>query len=896
MALSEDAKHLIARSTVSLLIVGAMVTIIVLLINKSYPTTDGPREPIAKEPPRLINGVPVNPLTKLMCSPLTPEYTGLVPCTKQGTCARCTEFTDPQSAYSCATVYSGNGALNADGTLKEPKKITFNVPPTIAACSGHGEKQADGSCKCEPNFTGLACDTYTLEIQKPGSFCLPAYAMQCDSPTSMSVYTNYNTGSGGQYTCACKPEYVGQFVQATNGGLCDTPLICNAAAPQLNATQTAPLQYAVQSGTALDGSPMFTPQPVYTNRVASFDIYNPEPCVSKTVTTLNTKPVPYKEVNVALDADPTCKPYLESNLCVAVGQAGTEVRVRGSNRPGDPLKTRASPPFYPPVPPSLRRCPDGFTGDNTPSTPCKDSTGKVLQFKPLTKSYCRNPAELTAATPRTYGTAWFSSVFDADKEWSGNFTCLHDLRNAKARVGDTGTEVDVSTMPWTTLNGDTALSEVKCMASYNESKWAARGEYNATTQSYPLSGNCIGPSCAGVQGSRVRTWDGDRDGPLVNDNGSPWFALPQTPGTLPQPSFGGQCDCSGKAFRNAALQGTTCVSNKCKYLVGDPLAYLNDTPCTTAADCTQVPTPMVALRDNPEGGADAWWSCGADPCWSPQTPLSTLDTSDPKFPVCTCIAGSGGSNTTPITSYISYRPKGAMPQCIPDPCNPYGFLNKSKIMCSSDTGCAGKCFSNRCHYPVSADAQTCTTDAQCNALSYAANSGRCVAVTLADGTQKKVCAYEDVDRAAAGTYCSADADCSYGRCTTTGSDANGLPIERTCTGGCACAKGAVQVTQDENPVGFTCKPRCEYTPCQNGAVCSIDANGQQTCACPKCYTGDKCQYSSNDSRLGEPCNYLFVAGATWKPPFYPTTETGRCCEGTCQWINKPNNISEGVCA
>lgn len=886
MPLSEDAKHSIARATVSLIILGVAVGIVVMMVNKQYPSSDAPREPVAKVPPMVVNGAPVNALEKLACSPLTPGYTGLVACTKQGTCARCKEATDATGAYACASVYTANGAVDENGLLKEPKRIKFTAPPSSLPCSGYG-KLVNGQCQCDANFSGAACELYSADIFTPGSFCLPAYAVNCDSPTTMSVYTNYNTGSGGQYTCACKPEYVGQFVQTTSGGLCDTPLICNAAAPQMNAAQTEPQLYAVNSGTLVDGSPLFTPQPVYTNRIASFDVYNPEPCIAKTTTTTNGRgTLTYPEVKIALDADPTCTPELQSNLCVAIGQTGTVVNVRGSNRPGDPLKTRVSPGFYAPVPPGLQRCPDGFTGNNTPESPCTDKDNKKLQLRTLSTSYCKNPNDLTATTPRTYSTTWSPAVFDSDGEWNGAFTCLHDLRNAKARVGDTGVEVDVSSLPWTTVNGTTAINEVKCMSGYNTSEWLYRSDYDATTKTFPQSKACVGPSCAGVQGNRVRTWNGDRDGPLVNEQGNPWFAAPQVPGTVAQPSFGGQCDCSGTVFRRATPAGVTCAAGKCAYLPGDPLSYLNGTPCSTANDCVTVATPMVPLRVNPDGGSDTWWACGADPCWSPQTPLSTLDASDPEFPKCTCITGSGGSKSAPFNSHISYRPRGGMPQCIPDPCNPYGFHAKSKITCAADEGCQGKCFNNKCHYPISGDAQTCTTDAQCTSLSYAANTGRCVPVTFSDGTTGNVCAYEDVDREAAGTFCSADTDCSFGRCVTTGSDAFGLPIERTCSGACACSKDAVQVKQDENPVGFTCKRRCELTPCQNGSVCSIDANGQQQCACPPCYTGDKCQYTTGESRRGEACDFNNSVKNSARV-------TGTCCEGTC--TKKVSGSANGIC-
>jgi hypothetical protein len=361
-----------------------------------------------------------------------------------------------------------------------------------------------------------------------------------------------------------------------------------------------------------------------------------------------------------------------------------------------------------------------------------------------------------------------------------------------------------------------------------------RQDYDAATATFPASKSCVGSGCEGVAGKRVKDWDGYRDGPLVNDAGKPWFKA----GT--GASFGGQCACNGVVYRGTGATGGVST------LSMQPSYY------------------------NLLGDQQSWWQCVQDTCASPARPDAHLDTTSDnwqQYPRCVC-------NTTPVNKTppyktgISFAETASLPTCIDDPCNPNGFHTTSQLDCKSNDDCGGVCYANKCHYPV-ADSNACTSDSDCIRLGIGASTTATCA--MLPGAKNKVCLYEDKDREAAGTTCMSNEDCSYGTCTAFNPGTGSSPTGK-CSGGCACAKEFIQQPDNSNPVGFTCRSRCdEVTPCLNGGKCSINWKGEQVCECPPCYSGQRCEISGNGSRLGEHCVYGRKADAENKG-------IGVCCD------------------
>lgn len=767
----------------------------------------------------------VQPVKTTVCAPTTKGFNGLVKCSSSGVCTGCKEYTDPSNPYQCVAVTGGNGAVDASGRLVQPQIVTYKAPSSSTAfCLGRNTKNPDvAPCQCDPPYTGNNCELMQVTITEPGSYCLPSYAATCNSPTTDSVLTNANTGKGGEYTCACKPEYKGMFYQSVAGGLCDKPLVCGAGNPQMEADEKTVKQYQVYTGMDASGKPVFANKPVFTNRITSYNQQTTEPCVAKTsgFQTVNAEAVPYKIVSVDGSADPTCQPVLYSNKCTAVSSTSSAgyntAIVRGSGAPGDPHVTRVSPAFFPPVPHGLQRCPDGFSGSGTPSDPCVCACegegcwcapGSTLQIMPTKRSYCIG-GEVDPSDTEYTGT-WYNAMFDGAGEWNGAFTCVKDLVSAQVKAGTT--VMPVAAIRWKSVNED-RVNEVQCL---EEGSYVYRQDYNAATASFPVSKSCVGGGCEGVSGRRVKDWDGYRDGPLVNDAGKPWFKA----GT--GPSFGGQCSCSGTVYRGTGASGGVSA------LKMEPSYY------------------------NVLGDKESWWQCVQDTCASPSRPNAHLNTTSDnwqQYPRCECNTAPA-SMKPPFNTGISFAETASLPTCIDDPCNPNGFHTTSEIDCKSNDDCGGVCYANKCHYPIGSTS-ACTSDSDCIRLGIGASTTATCA--MLPGAKNKVCLYQDKDREAAGTTCMTNEDCSYGTCTAFNSGTGSSPVGK-CSGGCACAKEFIQQPDNSNPVGFTCRSRCdEVSPCLNGGKCSVNWKGEQVCECPPCYSGQRCEISGNGSRLGERC-------------------------------------------
>lgn len=859
-------------ASVSILIIG--IGIAIGITNKNNASRRSVK--YVRPPVDPTNGKPV-PADSIVCGPLTQKYKGLVKCTKQSSCTGCIESDsggDGGVAYECVAITGGNNFIDGNGKLAHPTTIPFPVPFSVNECSGHGSKNAATlSCTCEPGFSGNNCEVYNLEIDTPGSYCLPAYANKCNPSTSDIVLTNPDTGTGGEWTCDCKSMYKDMYAQEVEGGSCDLPLICGASSPQMDAQETSPVLYSVYAGTDENNNPIFKPEPVFTNRVTSFNTFSTEPCILAS-TGLTEYPhtggVPYKVSTVDPMADPTCKGNTFSNHCVATvfyGDSGSvNINIRGSNNPGDPLITRASPQFFPPVPPILQRCPYGHTGSNTYSDPCVcacDSTmetdcwctkGETLQLLATKKCHCNDPMPIKPDIHEEFDSTWYSSVFDDDKEWNGAFTCVADLVTAKARSGPNGAERMVSDIKWTTVTPQTGIetaAEVECRTLSTAPTWLTRASYDKTTQEFSNNPDCVGDRCQGLRGVKRLEWDGTRDGPLVDENNNdlPWFA------TNGGPLYGGQCSCDGVTYRGQS------VNSKQVKLIPD---YLN-----------------------PTSGEAGWWKCTQDTCWSAETPGAHLfigdesTVADMRYPKCVCNVNLPEQTPGKYSTKITYRPEGRFPACVSDPCNPGGFKTTTQIQCKQDSDCtASVCYNKKCYLPPSGRACKEGDDEFCRQNEQGASvNGICASVkNSSTGESSWQCLYEDPERASINSACVVDSDCSYGKCTglEPAGDGSGDSVG-ICSGGCVCTPEFIQQTNNANPLGVVCMDRCLVQPCFNNGTCSIDKNGNRVCKCTGCHTGDSCEISGKGVLINEECD----KHAKFGDALY-------CCEGTCEnhsWVD-----------
>jgi len=409
-----------------------------------------------KEPSRYVE--PSKPLLvkdgvdKVAC---LPESTTFTPreCTQQSDCSNCNEAT------SCVA---------AEGTL------TFPIQDDGGECSGHGHKEGnvcvcdgekDGDvCVSDVCYSGDKCEIANVKLDPPGQYCLPDYLNKCNPYTSDTLLSTDERGTS--WRCRCKSTMAGVFTQSVEGGSCDVEIACGRT----------PVSAQVNVGTLHE--PRFETRTMYPNRLVSYEDQEQGsvPCAYKTTTNSDGDVVPHPE------ADSTCIPRTHTNKCTITDEHGHYQVIRGSGAPGDLEMKRVSPAFYPPVPPGLNRCPDGWIGDGA-------------------KSLCRKQGE----TP--------FSLFTGDGEWKGpDITSMSDLKTWWAQQNK-GTWTGVNRLP---------LPDVSCLESF--------------TSESPASNLCVTPDCKAAYGRRERDWDGDVDGPLVDHDGRPHW---ETGG-----EYGGHCACA----------------------------------------------------------------------------------------------------------------------------------------------------------------------------------------------------------------------------------------------------------------------------------------------------------------------------------------------------------------
>ena len=823
------------------------------------------------------------------CSPLSSGYKTLVPCKTQDDCATgCVERVDG-FPYECVLANNGNNFVDESGKLVTPLVVPYKVPASSAECSGNGKRDAgnNSKCVCESGFTGDNCDLFNLEISTTGSYCLPPYMNKCDATTSDTVLSA-RPGSMG-WTCQCKGKYANLLTQKVEGGECDTPLVCDTTQPQYSANHTLQQFNVFTKTDEQTGEALFAKAPVYPNRIVSYNPMSTSPCVSKTtdVIPVNTGALSYATRLVDPDADPTCTPTQFTNKCTSVvsvtrnGEFGlqpVEAVVRGSGRANDPLLTRVTPPFFVPVPKGLQMCPDHFSGKNTADSPCVCAckTGKtgqccdgktsdcvpctngvptgeqcdcfpgdVLQLKVTDRSFCSAVYDPSGVDLK-YGGDWIDSAFAANgelTEWNGKLTCMRDLRYAQVGVKRSGVDGDgkpvdfrvvLDNVKWHTVDNRSRY-RLKDPVCEDNDVFADRGDYDAALQQFAVTDNCVGPSCLGVQGSRRASWDGARDGPLVDATNKelPWFATPDG-------QYGGQCECLRKVSKTGTT-GTAMMRQVSQYMV-------------------------------PSEGEESWWACALDNCSaSSADPSSHLDMDNPlvAYPRCVCASTLPTSGGAAFKSEISFREQSTdLPSCIADPCNPDGVKTNVQMMCKDSVGlnsdCAGTCYKNRCYYTPGGAAAQCTNDSDCLAEGEANNFAGLPMVCAKSGTSATgKCMVADAERLVAGSTCQENSDCDYGTCTNTDDDGVG-----TCSGGCACKPTSVQQYDNRNPLGYVCADRCSVYPCFNESKCSINVeSGAQVCECNACFKGDKCGEATGRPRHNQSCTNDMEHGGCCDPNF-----------------------------
>jgi len=782
--------------------------------------------------------------TKTMCLPSTTGSTGeLVNCQTQFDCSGCVER--PGRALM-ACVNAGSGVLTPQGKLEKPLTVDVPLTDTTGDCSGHGTQQSDGSCKCDGDPTKdevsytcgecagktgeeeecvcTSCDVLRLRVDKPGNYCLPAYTNKCNPATSNTIFTSEGTGGSG-WTCECKEAYKPMFNQAVEGGSCDREIACGAQVPQLGADGN-PIMFQVYDGEDDRGQPTFKSSQVFPNRVTSWH-GSMEQCVVPTTRSevsiqvgenedSSPKYLQYTVFSVSGRADPTCKAMESTNVC-RNGRGGIQQTMSGSGYPGNPEEHRVFPPFFMKLPQGMQRCPDGWSGDGSPGSPCKDPNGKK---------------------------AWF---YDNYGRYNGVIQNIEDIRSSTV-PGSTQT---FGQIPWKGVNADTGSGggqgttrDFECQGGGfcggSEFGRCPYTVYNPDKNQFGFdftSSYCVGNACQGANGYRSAEWDIERDGPLVDEHGQPYFVQ-----NLNQ--YGGQCSCDGFVTSSDGKGGVNQVAGRAQY---------------------QLP-----------GGTDTednWWTCAGDTCHSADAPLGYYD---PAVKSCVCPNNFPDNKAPHFKTTIPWNPEKQPPKCIKDPCNPGGYAsninNITQVACSQDQDCqaAVKCITaagDTLGHCYTKSAFTCSgtgpeADEQCKGFVFGLD-GVC---------RSDECWYLDQARYDAGTVCQCDEEHECAACHTGKACHDGM-----CSAYCICDKNYDQVEDGTNPLGYTCQKKCEPGPCQNKATCSLDeSTGERTCRCANCFNGDRCTHHDSENGPGKRC---------WNDD--------ECCSKNC---DKPKGVYiQGVC-
>ena len=236
--------------------------------------------------------------------------------------------------------------------------------------------------------------------------------------------------------------------------------------------------------------------------------------------------------------------------------------------------------------------------------------------------------------------------------------------------------------------------------------------------------------------------------------------------------------------------------------------------------CTCDSSQVSQLTNTP----DTWWTCGTDMCST--SPGSTFNETTQ---ACDC---RPVSDEYPYKTSMSYKHPNVPPTCVSDPCNPSGVNSSAaQVACTSESDCGGLCRDNRCYIPSNT---ACRTDLDCSNQLVGLSQDVAKCMNINDVTGLGTCATLDIQRARMGSTCTTDENCSLGACT-------GEEGSKTCTGGCACKNGFVQVSDGGmSPLGAMCVDTC-IGKCKNGGMCRILPDGGTACVCPPYYGGETCE-------------------------------------------------------
>jgi hypothetical protein len=404
--------------------------------------------------------------------------------------------------------------------------------------------------------------------------------------------------------------------------------------------------------------------------------------------------------------------------------------------------------------------------------------------------------DLTAGSPNIFPLSSNSTSSCSTKVTAPN--CYCPLKGKNIKCTPDGNECAQSSPPGVCVTSpDTSAGAPKTCASPSDCDSNQFCLHNVCSVGYCTCGPdgsglvCEdapdGTSCTAADGTMIRPYNGQLDGPPVDDNREP---------------SGAACNCSG-----FVLDGK---GNKVPLIPGN---WLNNN-----IRFFGVNSPVDDTLD---------WACVPDPCYIP----GSQSAYNPLTNQCNCTSDNTGA------TYYPWISQTGVPTCQRDPCNPGGTTSNVQVTCAQDSDCsesAVTCTDQQCYILTD---QTCDMNGgpeACQSIVGAGgiNTVKCIQVSA----DTAMCAVKDPSRSS----CNQSSDCALGICNST---------SKLCTGGCLCNNGLDQFYTDNNPLHAACANPCTFNPCGPNGVCSTTSTqkndpGKVTCTCNPGYTGESCEYRS----------------------------------------------------
>jgi len=863
----------------------------------------------------------VPPTSKKVCLPGTLGYNGLVSCSRQSDCTSCTDNGKNTDALECVTI---SGTSNQ---LVDPTTQQLNPPVNVhlyrkgnGLCSGRGTQKScddpnapynckDYWCDCGTQYTHAKndvtnCDIQLLPVTAPGSYCLPSYVNACNPYTSEAVLSN--VGSGSQWLCECKYPDSGLFVQNAEGTDCSVPIACGSQQPLIvggEVVQVLSYQNPDSQCTSITGSTDWKLCPSYPNQLVSADRTQAIPCPMPTTSTsvpLDDGKLAYVEITPSLLADPACVVAQYNNKCttlIATNGAGEPVAsqvLRGSGSANDPLLSRIWPPYPEVLPMNMQRCPDGWSGDGTPKTPCVDGkgfslsyldalgqwNGKFLNVQELRNVGYNGPSAVPCTSDKNcdaatqvclIGPGVCAPKCNGSVDCQNGVPCVNGVCNAVepqtcgselTAVGVPGT---LGAIPWRTVNSSCQQAPT-CVENSLTLQQIPRS-LSTPTNIFPVTSDA---PCASSDTSPAPVCtcplDGQDKSCQHDGDCGAGGACRVTP-IFPQQSCKGNSECTGS---NQFCWNSVCSVGVCKCTLDGKLYNCSVPPSSTPEVCGVVNgvrrrpydgsldgPPIDSETGNPLGAACGCngyttdslgntvplvagpnWTCIPDPCFAP----GTTNKYNPYTSRCDCSTG-----------YYSWNSPGGAPSCQPDPCAPNGVTSSLSHKCNTDSDCvaenAAVCRNNKCYLVLD---QPCDSSTDVSSCDNVVPTNNAKSVQCLEMNKAFTCGVEDPTR----PYCNVDTDCALGICNT---DTN------LCTGGCICGNQTDPFFTDANPLHSACTNPCKFNFCGSNGVCSVDNTGKASCTCNPGYAGDSCE-KHICVNLGERCS-----------------TDSECCDNHCAW-------------